>query len=121
MDQALAFLLENGSLTAMSEVEQHVMQNELGLTKDELTALFLLLKRDGFITDWSRKSSLFMFCVDESIIPFLHKGGYTARHLIVKNQMALLEAELQKIKPSIPLESFNNITGVMANVIQFFS
>lgn len=53
---------------------------------------------------------------------FLRIGGFTAKEIILKQNIEKLNLEMQKLRenPSDPLAAVANVTSILANVLTFF-
>ncbi len=120
-DEALIYLMERGGLDALVRADVEQMCLDLDLSNDDLHGLFSIFIYDGMISGFNDRRTAFLFLISPKVKEWLQKGGYTAESEILHKNIALLDAELKNLKPALPLETFERMTTIIANIYGFFA
>ncbi|MCT4580824.1 MAG: hypothetical protein N4A35_05345 [Flavobacteriales bacterium] len=121
LDNCLSFLLDNCSLHSGSQLSAESLEKELEVNNEDLINIFSILEHHNIIRNWEIKhKKIFIFFLQADAHDLYNKGGFKAKYEVIEKQMILLQSELDKLKPTLSLDSINNITSIIATVYQFY-
>lgn len=122
-DKLLTLLLDEIPLESVITLDKQSISNILAFLSVDfktLHALLLYFERLGFISELNARPIGIVLMPHIEALDFKNRGGFEMQENIFFNNLELLIAEIQHLKPSFA-DRFENITTIIASLTTFLS